>query len=339
MPKISVIVSVYNAQAFLDRCIISILQQSFPDFELIVVDDCSTDQSALLARQFARNDCRIVLHTHKKNMGLGAGRNNGLAAAGGEYVTFVDGDDFLEPNLFQRMIDASDGGRYDIVETGCQYIDSEDNVQYSYIPTAMKIENLNADPDNFFLFGEWGVTQKLWRRPLFQYDNRFPEGVFWEDTAVIPTLVANAQSLVRIDFVGYNYLQHPTSITHSRSAKHVIDMFRAFDYTMTYLRKRGSLEQYQETMSVIIEKGAEYISDHMRSKNRSNPGRADALILLTKMLLKEYRAGRHIARDLRDASFEAVIARTGGRSPLAVGTIETEFTFLIAQAKDDRYDA
>ena len=339
MPRISVIVPVYNARPFLDRCIISILQQSLSDFEAIFIDDCSSDRSSSMVRQFARNDSRIVLSVHGENRGPGAARNTGVAMARGDYVTFVDGDDFIAPNLFERMICASNGGRFDIVETGCQFIDREDNVLWDYTPPPMEVEHLSADPDNVFLVGEWGVTQKLWRRSLFQNDNPFPEGVFWEDIALVPTLIVNAQSLARTDFIGYNYLQHSASITNTRSAKHVLDLFRAFDYFIFYLRKRNSLDQYRGTVSRLIEKFVEYIAYHMRTKNRSNPERADNLILLSEMLAKEYRAGRQIAQYLSDASFEAILDRAASGSPPAADSIESEFASLIVQAKDNRHAA
>ena len=339
MPRVSVIVPVYNARLYLDRCIISILQQSFSDFEAIFIDDCSTDRSSSIVRQFARNDSRITLNVHGENRGPGAARNTGVAAARGDYVTFVDSDDFIVPNLLERMICASDDGKFDIVETGCQFIDHEDNILWDYTPPSMMIENLAADPDNVFLVREWGVTQKLWRKSLFQNDNPFPEGVFWEDIATVPTLIVNAQSLVRIDFIGYNYLQHSGSITNTRSVKHVLDLFRAFDYFISHLRKRGILEQYRGTVTRVIESCSEYFIDHMRSKSRSNPERADRLIRLCEMLTTEYVAGKQIAQFLNDASFEAVLGGSVSGSLSTANSIENEFGFLIAQAADNRHAA
>ena len=137
MPKVSVIVSVYNANDYLDRCIVSILQQSMTDFELIVVDDCSTDGSALTVRNFARNDSRIKLHSHSQNRGLGAGRNTGVNASLGDYLAFIDGDDFIAPNLLEHMIHSTERGRFDIVETGCHYVDRDDNIIWTDTPTPM----------------------------------------------------------------------------------------------------------------------------------------------------------------------------------------------------------
>lgn len=339
MPKISVIVPVYNSRPFLDRCIVSILQQSFSDFEAIFIDDCSSDGSASLVRQFARNDSRIVLRVHRKNKGPGAARNSGVAMARGDYVTFVDSDDFIAPNLFEAMINASEGGKFDIVETGCQAIDMDDAVLWDYTPDPMRIENLGADPDNIFLIREWGVTQKLWRKLLFQGDTKFPEGVFWEDIAMVPSLLVNALSLARIDFIGYNYLQHSASITNTRSVKHVLDLFLAFDYFIAHLRKLNVFDQYHETVLHVIQSRAEYFINHMRSKNRSNPDRTDSLIRLCEMLVTEYLAGRQNAQYLDGTTFEAVLARgTNGALPTTFD-IENQFGKLIAKETDNRHAA
>jgi len=299
MPRISVIVPVYNAYAFLDRCIVSILQQSCSDFEAIFVDDCSTDHSVSMVRHFARNDSRITLSVHEQNRGPGAARNTGVAMARGDYITFVDSDDFIEPNLFENMVHASESGKFDIVETGCQAVDDEDNVLWDYTPAPMRVNQLAANPDNIFLVREWGVTQKLWRRTLFQSDVAFPEGVFWEDIAVVPALIVDARSLVRVDYIGYNYLQRSGSITNSRSIKHVQDLFAAFDYLIAHLRKRNIMAQYRKVLSHLIESRVEYFVKHMRSNFTSDPEQVESLVRLCKALTAEYLSGEHIA-ETRD---------------------------------------
>jgi glycosyltransferase involved in cell wall biosynthesis len=309
MPRISVIVPVYNAYAFIDRCIISIVQQSFSDFEAIFVDDCSEDRSASMVRQFARNDSRITLSVHKKNRGPGAARNTGVAMARGDYVTFVDSDDFIEPNLFENMVEASGAGKFDIVETGCQAVDGKDNILWDYTPSPMKISQLGADPKNMFLIREWGMTQKLWRRSLFQSDVTFPEGVFWEDIAVVPALIVDARSLNRIDYIGYNYLQRSDSITNSRSIKHVQDLFAAFDYFIAHLRKRNLLAQYQGVLSHLIESRVEYFVKHMRSNFTNDPQEVDRLVQLCEELAAEYLAKDHGAEHTKVAWTEFGLGR------------------------------
>ena len=118
MPQVSIVVPIYNVQRHIDRCIVSILQQTLSEFEVIFVDDCSTDCSASAVRRFARNDSRIVFAAHDRNKGLGAARNTGISLARSDYVTFIDSDDFVDANLLEEMIKACDGGYFDIVEVG-----------------------------------------------------------------------------------------------------------------------------------------------------------------------------------------------------------------------------
>src|SRR6185503_7085391 len=134
MPAVSIIIPVFNASSFLDRCIASILDQSFSDFEAIFVDDGSSDQSAQVIRQFARNDSRIVLERHHTNSGPGSARNIGIAKARAKYLTFIDSDDFVDPNLLGTLLEATDGGIFDIVESGCRAIDGNENLLWEYCP-------------------------------------------------------------------------------------------------------------------------------------------------------------------------------------------------------------
>jgi glycosyltransferase involved in cell wall biosynthesis len=269
-----------------------------------------------MVRHFARNDSRVALITHKRNRGPGAARNTGLAVTKGEYVTFVDSDDFIEPNLLEKMVRASEAGKFDIVETGCQAIDDEDNVLWDYTPTPMKISQLGTDPENMFLVREWGVTQKLWKRSLFQSDIAFPEGIFWEDIAVVPALIVDARSLVRVDYIGYNYLQRSGSITNSRSIKHVYDLFAAFDYFIAHLRKRNNLAQYQGALSHLIESRVEYFVKHMLSNFASEPEQVESLARLCEVLTAEYLAGRYTTSAAGVASVEVVLGRDSSLTSL-----------------------
>lgn len=308
MPKISVIIPLYNTRPFVERCVTSLLQQSFSDFEAIFVDDASTDGCASVVRQSARNDARIILKAHDRNRGPGAARNTGISVARASYVTFVDSDDTITPDLFDRMIRASDKGHYDIVETGCQAVDGAGNILWDYIPEPMKVEDVNADPENIFLVREWGMTQKLWRRSLFQSDAPFPEGVYWEDIAVVPSLIVDASNLVRVDFVGYNYLQHPASITNTRSVKHVRDLFLAFDHFRAHLQKRGTLDRFETTLAHLVQSRAEYFIAHMRD-NQVDPEKSDMLIRLCQMLVAESLKGTRAVTSFSAEEFDAVVAQ------------------------------
>jgi glycosyltransferase involved in cell wall biosynthesis len=337
MSRLSVVIPVYNSSRYLDRCIISIIQQSYSDFEAIFVDDCSTDRSASIVRQFARNDSRIALSVRKKNGGPGAARNTGIAQAKGEYVTFVDSDDFIMPNLFEVLQQATNGGEFDIVETGCQGLDQQDNVLWDYAPSPMIVNDLSKNPENIFLIREWGVTQKLWRRSLFQSDTIFPEKVYWEDIAVVPSLIVNANSLAKVEFVGYNYLQHASSITNTRSAKHVIDLFKAFDYFISHLKRRNLLERYRDVVVKLIENSVRYFIKQTQLQDSSNSPRMAGLTRFCELLAIQYQAGNQIARYLRAAQLEAILGRSSFDNNSHIDGFEGAFDLLIAQALDKHH--
>ena len=337
MPKISVIIPLYNTRPYVERCITSLLQQSFSDFEAIFVDDASTDGCAAVVRQSARNDARIVLKTHDRNKGPGAARNTGIASARASYVTFVDSDDYVTPDLLDCMIRASDKGHYDIVEIGCQAVDHAGNILWDYIPEPMRVEKLGSDPEDIFLIREWGMTQKLWRRSLFQSDTRFPEGLYWEDIAVVPALTVDARNLVKVDFVGYNYLQHPASITNTRSVKHVLDLFRAFDYFKAHLRKRGILDRFGATLARVVKSRAEYFIGHMRANNRTE--KSDMLIRLCQMLVEESLKGVPVVKSFTEEEFRAMVAMAqNNATPIGTGS-EQGLGYPLDRAAEDHHGA
>lgn len=310
MPLISVIVPVYNARTFLDRCISSILEQSLSDFEVIFVDDGSTDRSVETIGRFARSDSRIIIEKHAENSGPGAARNTGIARARANCLTFVDSDDFVDRNLLERLFEASDRGAFDIVESGCRAIDEDDNILWDYTPTAAKVKNLKAVNDSIFLLREWGMHQKLWSRSLFtDNDIRFPHGVFWEDIAAIPPLIVCARSLAKIDFIGYNYTQHPQSITNTRSFKHVANLFSAHEYFRQFLQNRDLYSKYSSSFEKSVTNTVQYFTEHMKSRNLSNPEMSERLVRLCQILAAGYLANNRIFDRIPTARLEDAVER------------------------------
>lgn len=123
--KISVIIPVYNVEKYLEECLESIVHQSLKEIEIICVDDGSTDGSVDILKRYACEDKRFILR-RQKNQGGGAARNLGLACASGEYVVFLDSDDFFEPEMFRRIYDRAMETAADIVLYGGQKYDTEE---------------------------------------------------------------------------------------------------------------------------------------------------------------------------------------------------------------------
>lgn len=169
-PKVSVILPVYNAQAYLRDCLDSIVGQTLKDIEIICVDDGSTDDSPAILAQYAARDSRIRI-LRQENRGAGAARNHGLRHARGTFLSILDCDDFFEPNMLQRGYEAGIAGDADIVVLGCDHYDSQSHtfspcnysVNKRLLPRKEVFSPRDVKRDVFKLFVGWS-WDKLFRR-------------------------------------------------------------------------------------------------------------------------------------------------------------------------------
>lgn len=147
-PKISCIVPVYNVEKYLRRCVDSILNQTFTDFELILVDDGSLDNSPAICDEYAVKDSRIKV-IHKVNGGVSSARNVGLDVAKGEWICFVDSDDLIEADYMQKMYEAAINNNSDFIMCGIQQIAGYETLKNNYKKKIKKIQFVKIDV-NFF---------------------------------------------------------------------------------------------------------------------------------------------------------------------------------------------
>lgn len=202
-PSISVIVPIYKAEKFLHRCIDSLLMQTFKDFELLLIDDGSPDQSGALCEEYAQKDCRVKVF-HKENGGVGSSRQLGLENAQGEYLIYVDSDDWVELTYLEDLYVKAKENKADIVF--CDF-----NRVYA---NRVQVECVNP-PQNSqdciiaMLYGRLhaALWNKLIRRDLYkQHDIQFIPGLnIMEDLAVLVRLAYFAQHFAYVDKKLYNY--------------------------------------------------------------------------------------------------------------------------------------
>jgi len=225
---ISVIIPVYNVEKYLRNCVESVCHQTIKDLEIILVDDGSTDQSGKMCDEFARQDDRIVV-IHKENGGLASARQVGLNAASGDFIGWVDSDDWIDDTMYEDMLSACVKERADIVTTTAKYINRE-NSEYkdvTYVPAGIYkketqtidiiIRNLIYSED----YSECGMISALWnklfrkdflRKYLFAVDKKTKYGE--DEVCVYPCLI-NASTIVVLDAAYYHYRQRDGSICHS----------------------------------------------------------------------------------------------------------------------------
>ena len=239
-PKISVIVPMYNAERFLRFCVTSILTQTFKNFELILIDDCSTDKTLDIAKSF--NDTRIKILQTEKNLGYpGAVRNIGIDVAVGEYIYFMDHDDVILPNAFEILSDVADKSRADVVTTMSWYIssdfsDEDDMILHKIDLRPPKPVSQNLKTRLWTEIVEQGVHFAPWLylyRRNFLVDNKikFPAEVA-EDVFFTIDVIFATNKIFKITFPYYVWRQSKNSASNdvSRVYKNMQSILNLSDY-------------------------------------------------------------------------------------------------------------
>ena len=219
-PILSIIVAVYNVAPYLDVCIKSIVDQSFSDFELILVDDGSTDESPSICDKWSAIDARIQV-IHQKNGGLSAARNAGINQSCGEFIGFVDGDDYISKSMYERLICSCISSKSDIA--CCGFYD-----QYTSICAEGACPQLNQvfrgeEVYRHSSAATASVGPKVFRRELWS-NVRFPEGRLHEDDAVIYRLFISCERVRLLPERLYFYRHRSGSITSTITSKRLQDI-------------------------------------------------------------------------------------------------------------------
>lgn len=226
---LSIISPVYNVESYLDRCVQSILSQSYRDIELILIDDGSTDSSAGICDEWAAKDSRVVV-VHQTNAGVSAARNTGLKIAQGDYLTFVDPDDFLAPDTyFVNMAYLQSHQEVDMLQYPyCNYINDEEALDY-HRPAPALLSGAEDIFKNWWSGSplEYVIWNKIYKRSLWK-DVRFNVGHISEDTCLVPKFVNQAKA-VYISNQGLYYYQRDRvdSYTYEYSFDKHLDLFYA----------------------------------------------------------------------------------------------------------------
>ena len=237
---ISVIVPVYRVEKYLPACIDSILNQTFTDFELILVDDGSPDRCPEICDETAKRDARVRA-IHQANQGLSAARNAGIEAAHGAWLSFVDSDDFLAPDFLETLHDAAVRAGADCVLCGVQLTDEAGQKigQLLSVADGMRtgrsiLETLCRAPEITYLVA-WN---KLYRRDVFQ-TLRYPVGMQNEDTYLAAELFDTVQTVICVSKPMYFYRQRADSIMHTAVTTRNLDRMWAFEHCFAYFEARG----------------------------------------------------------------------------------------------------
>ena len=233
-PKISIIVPVYNAELYINKCIDSILNQSFKDFELILVNDGSTDNSGRMCEEYGSKDNRIKVF-HKENGGQATARNMGLDIAKGDYVGFIDSDDWIDPDMYKSLYDLCMDHNCDISNcTSIIYFKNRTVINGKYPLIIHDRNQAMATMLEGKLYDEVLCT-KLIKRTLLN-DIRFPIGIFYEDTAFTYQIIHKCNRLASLGEPKYHYIKHDDS-TMDRAIRNLkIDAVKIYDEIYKFIK-------------------------------------------------------------------------------------------------------
>lgn len=243
---VSVIVPVYKVEDYIRECIDSILAQTHPDFELILVDDGSPDDCGRICDDYAKGDNRIKV-VHKVNAGLTSARNAGLEVAKGGWIMHVDGDDWIEPDMIESLIQAAQVTGADLV--------FGDFTKYGPYAGYFKLPTWSSDKresiSNYIAYMMTTIWGSIAKRSLYtDHSLKSPEGIgYCEDFHLIVRLCHFANKVVNVHRPFYHYRYRPTSIMSNMSRKTEADEQWVYQDTIRFFKEQGVYEDYRKVMS------------------------------------------------------------------------------------------
>lgn len=230
MPEISVIVPVYKAEQYLDRCVKSILEQTYQNFELILVDDGSPDNSPSLCDEWAKNDNHIYV-IHKENGGASSARNAGLKIAKGRWIAFADSDDWLDRTALKTLYDLANQYNVPMAIGGMRVVQKYTDASIVMKQNAKVLSNADLMSRFFRLNGEpdtHSVCGAIIRRDILE-DYSFIEGRMNEDVETCYYLARKCEAAVYTDAPLYNYFKNIEGVTNSGFSKKKLDLLDIWD--------------------------------------------------------------------------------------------------------------
>lgn len=251
--KISVIVPVYNVEKYLHKCINSILDQTYRNLEIILIDDGSTDNSGKICDEYALKDERIKV-IHKENGGLSSARNAGLDICSGDYIGFVDSDDYIAEDMYEYLYVNLIKNNADIAM--CNYFSVSENRKITKVLkiktfVTNKKEDILKENLNYAFNAYPAVWNKLFKKYIF-LKLRFPNGKCCEDNFILLESIDKLNRYIYLEQAKYYYLNRNNSLAHRKIDNHLFDEVEVFSSILQYVLKMyPKLKKYAEKCLLI----------------------------------------------------------------------------------------
>lgn len=240
MPKVTVIVPIYNVEKYLARCIDSLVNQTLNEIEIVLVNDGTKDSSGKIAMQYAKQYKEKIIYLEKENGGLSDARNYGLAYAKGEYIAFLDSDDYIEKDAYEKMYEKAKLENADYVE--CDFI-----WEYPNKKRKDKCYQYNNKKE-MLAFARVVAWNKLIKREIIEENNiRFPKGLRYEDIEFTYKLIPHLNKICYVDQCFIHYIQRKNSIANVQNEK-TAEIFEILDNVIRYYKEKNLFEEYRNEL-------------------------------------------------------------------------------------------
>ena len=260
---ISVIVPVYNVETYLEECLDSIQNQTYTDFEVLLVNDGSTDRSKAICERYCKENRRFHL-LNQENQGLSAARNTGVAASRGEFIAFVDSDDMILANYLETLMHYM---REDVDIVESQFtVSNEEFLAKSFKEPSILFEGNSQEAVKIFPKHVLNVNAviKLYRRPIVEAVP-YIDGVIFEDVYCGIGMLKYIRKIIKIDYKGYYYRQHQASIMHRTFTPKNLDIFTVSDQLIDLYSDREELLPY--IGSFLVHVATMHYQDYIQKGN------------------------------------------------------------------------
>lgn len=282
MIKVSIIIPIYNVEKYLRRCLDSIVNQTLKDIECLLINDGSPDQSQKIIDEYVSKYPQLFKSYIKENGGLSDARNFGLNYVTGEYIAFVDSDDWIEPTMYEKMYQTAINQSADLVV--CDFL-----MEWELTGVSNYIQGLRCDSNDVsknLLISPPSAWNKLYKAELFLKTNiRYPIGLWYEDLATTGKLISFCKKISYVNEAFVHYIQRTGSIMSTINEK-MLDIYKAIESIEEYYKKNEIYEKYKQEIEYLyienlilygtmrflqLENGDKYIKESIKYINNKFP--------------------------------------------------------------------
>jgi len=244
MPKISIIVPVYNVEKYIDKCLKSLTLQTLQGIEIIIVNDGSLDRSIDIIEKYVKENPTKIKYYEKKNGGLSSARNYGIEYATGEYIAFLDSDDYIEINMYEEMYNLAKKENADMVE--CDFI-----WEWEYGKKVYDKRREYKTKEDMMKKPRVVAWNKIYKREILNKNKiRFPEGLIYEDMEFFYKLLPHLNKISYINKYFVHYIQRKDSISNKQTKK-IEDIFKILDNIFDYYKEQNLYNQYEKELKYM----------------------------------------------------------------------------------------